>query len=281
MNSYRQVLVWLGLIWAAGANLAQAQMAFEGFAESAFEEAEESEIETDRDSFTPATSVVGKNWLVVESAYTFIDNRGVPETHSYPEIVTRYGITENIELRLGWNYEVGGAGNPVSGNIPDEFEDETMLERESTILYGAKFFLTEQSDWLPESSLIVQGFTPTSGEANDSNLSVTYVGGWKFANNWVWDSAMRYSTGSFEEDHFHVWAPSTVLKVPFGERWKGHIEYFGVFTEGREVESTQHFVSPGVHCLVTPNVEVGVRFGWGLNDQSPNFFTNVGAGLRF
>ena len=76
---------------------------------------ETDEIETDRDSFTPATGVVGKNRLVLESAYSFIDNRNVPETHSLPELVARYGISENIELRFGYNYEVGGAGNPVSG----------------------------------------------------------------------------------------------------------------------------------------------------------------------
>jgi hypothetical protein len=71
------------------------------------EAVEDSEIETDRDSFTPATSVVGRKRLVVESAYSFIDNRGVPETHSLPEIVARYGIADNVELRLGVNYEVG------------------------------------------------------------------------------------------------------------------------------------------------------------------------------
>ena len=258
-----------------------AQFPMESVAENAFESFEEDEIETDRDSFTPSTSVVGHGRFVFEAAHSFIDNRGVPETHSFPEIITRYGISENIELRVGWNYEVGGAGSPISGNVPDSFEEESEIERESRILYGAKFFLTEQCDWIPESSLIVQGFTPTSGEANDTSLSATYVSGWEFDNGWIWDSALRYSTSSDEEDHFNVWAPSTVLKVPFCERWKGHVEYFGVFTDGREEASTQHFFSPGVHYLICPDLEVGVRVGWGLNDQSPNFFSNVGLGVRF
>lgn len=47
---------------------------------------EEDEIETDCDSFTPATSPAGKGRVIVESAYSFIDNRSVPETHSYPEL---------------------------------------------------------------------------------------------------------------------------------------------------------------------------------------------------
>jgi hypothetical protein len=83
--------------------------------ENPFEDA----IETDRDSFTPATTTAGRGRLIVESAYTFQDNRGVKETHSFPELLGRYGLTDRVELRLGWNYEVGGAGSdaraPASG----------------------------------------------------------------------------------------------------------------------------------------------------------------------
>ena len=91
--------------------------------------------------------------------------------------------------------------------------------------------------------------------------------------------AVRHS--SSEDDHFHIWAPSSVLKIPVGERWKVHAEYFGVFTEGREDESVQHFFSPGPHYLITSNLEIGVRVGWGLNREAPNFFSNVGLGWRY
>lgn len=249
--------------------------------EGAREPAEEDEIETDRDSFTPSTNVVGSRRMVLESSYSFIDNRRVYDTHSLPEIIARYGIGSNFELRFGFNYEVGGASSPVSGNVPNDFEQEPKLEEESRILYGTKIKFSEQEDWLPESSFILQGYTPTRGEVTATTYSTAYVFGWKFRNATVWDSAMRYSSGTFEEDNFNVWSPSTVLKVPLGEKWKVHAEYFGVFTEGRQKESRQHFFSPGIHYLISRDLEVGVRVGWGLNDQSPNFFSNVGVGLRF
>lgn len=244
-------------------------------------EEEEDEIETDRDSFTPATTSVGQQRMVLESAYSFIDNRRVPETHSLPELVVRYGVSERIELRFGTNYEIGGAGNPISANIPDDLEAEPGLEEEANVSYGVKFQLTEQWEHRPRNAFLLQAFTPVAGEATDTHLVATYVSGWTFCNGWAWDSALRYSTGSLEEDHFNVWAPSTVLKVPVGDRWKAHLEYFGVFSEGRETESTQHFISPGIHYLISPDWELGVRFGWGLNDQSPHFFANVGGGYRF
>lgn len=241
----------------------------------------ESEFETDRDSFTPSTSVVARNRFIAETSYSFVDNRKVHETHSLPELIVRYGLGKRIELRVGHNYEVGGASSPVSGNIADDEEAEAKLEYGARLLYGTKVLVSEQADWLPESSVILQAFTPTSGKDNNTNFATSYVMGWKLANDWVWDSGLRYSTGAFEEDHFNTWSPSTVIKVPFGERWNAHAEYFGVMTEGRKKESTQHFFSSGVHVLLSSNLELGLRLGWGLNEQAPAFFSNVGIGYRF
>lgn len=252
-----------------------------GEEEAEDEEEEPEEIETDRDSFTPAVATVPFGRSIVESAYSFIDNRNVPETHSFPELIVRHGVADWLELRLGWNYEIGGAGSPVSGNVPGDFADSAAIEEESRCLYGFKAQLTEQCDFVPSSIVMLQGFTPTSGAATDTEMCATYAVGWQLANCWTWDSAMRYSTGGEEDDNFNVWAPSTVLKVPVGERWKAHAEYFGIFTSGRADETEQHYVSPGVHYLVTPDLEVGVRVGWGLSDDSANFFANVGFGWQF
>jgi hypothetical protein len=249
-------------------------------------EEEPDEIETDRDSFTPATTTAGRGRLIAEYAYSFIDNRGIKETHSVPELILRYGVTERVELRLGWNYEVGGAGNETSGSgVSDEdATSRTGVIREYTLAYGAKVGVTKQRRWLPQSAFIVQGFTPTGGSAGASTatqLVATYVAGWVFPNRWKFDAAIRYGTASEEGDHFHAWGPSAVVKVPFGEKWAGHVEYFGLFTSGKAQNFTKHFVSPGLHYLVTPNFEVGFRLGWGLNDRSARFFSNVGVGWRF
>ena len=242
---------------------------------------EADEIETDRDSFTPATTLARRHRLIVESAYTFIDNRRVPETHSFPELLARCGVRDWLELRFGTNYEVGGAGNPVSAVVPDDFDGMPDIEAEANVSYGLKAELTKQREWVPQSAVLLQAFTPTSGENTDTHFVVTYVFGWQLPNKWTWDTAIRYSTGSEEEDHFNVWSPSTVIKIPVGESWKIHAEYFGIFSDGRDNESVQQFFSPGAHYLISQDFEVGVRVGWGLNDETPNFFANFGGGYRF
>jgi hypothetical protein len=75
--------------------------------------------------------------------------------------------------------------------------------------------------------------------------------------------------------------PSTVLKIPLGETWNVHAEYFGIMSSHAENSFSHHFASFGGHMLATPNLEVGVRVGFGLNEESAPFFNNIGVGWRF
>jgi hypothetical protein len=162
--------------------------------------------------------------------------------------------------------------------VPSYLEEEGKLEHESRMLYGVKAALKEQDGFIPVSTVMMYGYTPTSGEETDTQMAVTSITGWSYVGGAAWDSAIRYSTSTFEEDNFGVWAPSSVIKVPLGEHWKAHAEYFGIFSSGREEESSQHYFSPGAHYLVTSNLDVGLCVGWGLIDQAANFFANAGFG---
>ncbi len=242
---------------------------------------EEEHLETDRDSFTPSTTVVGTGRIIFESSYSFIDNRNGPETHSFPEILTRVGVNDWLELRVGWNYEIGGGGSVSSSNGLADDEGLGEVEEEGGVLYGFKIQLTDQVDWLPQSALIVQGTTPTSGPDPATQFTAAYVLGWTLPNDWVIDASMRYGAATEEEDRFNQWAPSIVLRVPVHEQWNIHAEYFGSFTENRADNRNPQYFSPGVHYLISNDCEIGIRVGWGLNDDAADFFSNVGVGYRF
>ena len=236
------------------------------------------ELETDRDSFTFAPTTAGRDLSILESSYSFIDNRTGPEAHSVPETLLRRGVGDRLELRLGFNYEAGGPGT-VSGSEVGGQDIET--EDESRVLYGVKVETSEQDGWLPRSAAVVQGYTPTYGPSTVSTVVVGESWGWRFDNGWEWTSAMRYGTGFDKGDAFNQWAPSTVVKAPVGERWNVHVEYFGILSTGKEEPVDAQFASFGGHVLVTEDFEVGLRVGWGLTDSSPNFFTNLGIGVRY
>ena len=239
---------------------------------------ERDEIETDRDSFTFAPSTTGAQRTILESSYSFIDNRLGPEAHSVPELLMRRGLGDKVELRVGFNYEAGGPGTVSGTEVGGE---DIVAEYESRVLYGTKVETSEQAGWIPRSAVVVQGYTPTYGPTTQSTVVAGEAFGWRFANGWEWNSAMRYGTGFVDADAFNQWAPSTVLKVPVGERWNVHTEYFGIFSSGKQLPLNIQYLSFGGHVLVTKDFEVGLRYGWGLNETTPNFFTNLGVGVRY
>ena len=100
-------------------------------------------------------------------------------------------------------------------------------------------------------------------------------------NGWDLDSSVRYAAATEEGDRFNEWAPSIVVKAPLGEHWNVHAEYFGLFSQNREHDVNTQYFSPGIHYLISRDCEVGIRAGWGLNDDAASFFSNVGLGLRF
>ncbi len=263
---------------------AEVRASYQEAAESEFgseseEGEEEDEIETDRDSFTPATTLVGAGRSMLESSYSIIDNRASLDRHSFPELLLRVGLTDWFELRLGANVEIGGGGT-VSGSELGGDEEGTGSKTETNVLYGFKAALTDQIGWVPRSALIVQANTPTSGPDTATQLVTGYVAGWTLPNGWIWDYSVRYVAANEEHDHFNQWAPSTVLKIPFYEKWNTHIEYFGIFSDNKADNVNPQYFSPGVHYLISPNCEVGVRTGWGINRDAANFFANVGIGWR-
>lgn len=238
----------------------------------------ENELETDRDSVTPATSLVGVRRTVVESSYSFIENSIGQDTHSFPELLVRYGLTKRFEIRLGWNYETGGVNSIISGN---QAEPNGEGEEASRLLFGGKFGMWKQHRWLPESALIIQGLTPTSGDSSLTAYSITPVFGWALSERLKHDFACRFQSSENGDDNFNVWTPSSVIKLAINERWTAHAEYFSVLSDGRDEATRQHFLSPGVHRLLNSDMEVGVRVGWGLNRQSPDFFSNIGIGWMY
>lgn len=242
------------------------------------EEQAESEWETDRDSVTPSTAIASRNRTIWESSFTVIDHTFGKDTYSYPELLLRHGLSDQLEARLGWNYEVGSANTISSGN---ELELHGGEEEASRLLYGIKWAFAEQEGLIPEAAMILQGLTPTSGEFTATAISLTPVIGWAYKEGVKHDWSCRFQTSENGLDEFNVWTPTSVLKFSFGERWTAHAEYFGVFTDGRERETVQHFFSPGLHRLIHSDLEIGIRVGWGLNEQAPDFFSNIGLGWRY
>jgi Putative MetA-pathway of phenol degradation len=247
-------------------------------------EAEEPEefIETDRNSFTFAPFTPGAGRLIVESAYSYINIGQEGATHSFPETVFRYGIGDRLELRLGYNYEIGRASNVAEGDIASNFG----INAEQQILYGFKYALTRQrpeTRFMPSSTILAQGHTPIGSVEGRSQIRLGYALGWVLPNGWTFDQGVRFGTDQEGSDGYTLWAPSAVLRIPLGreKRWFTQVEYFGITSQAKEHNFSKQFIDTGLHYFITPNFEVGTVVAFGLNEQTRGVLVNVGFGLRF
>jgi hypothetical protein len=223
---------------------------------------------------------------VIEASGTFIDRDNARESYSFPEALARYGIGDRLELRLGWNYETGGGGNEVSsGGLVARRRARRATEpsvNEAYLTYGVKVALTRQVELVPDTAIILVGRTPTEGEMMESTVAGTAIAGWGAGPETERvDVALRFATAQDGIDRYNVWSPSVVLRLPMADVATAHVEYFGLFTHGRATDTQGHYISAGGSVRLTPDVEVGVRGGHGLTDESARWFINAGFGCRY
>jgi len=242
---------------------------------------EEGDLGTDRDAFTPSTHTVAPGVLLHEASYVYIDNLTGRPTNNYPEWLLRIGATDWLEWRFGVNYGVGSQGNVVTSVEVGEGTLDGSTLYETSILYGLKVNVTAQQGWRPESCFILEATTPAYGDVFGTSPVATYVAGWELANGWRLDGAIRYAYAEGFVDWFSRWTPSAVLRIPVTDRWEVHAEWFGSYTAGLTDNTARPFFSPGTHYMVTKNMEIGLRVGWGLSDEAAPFFSDAGLGWRW
>lgn len=239
------------------------------------------ELDADRDAFTPNTHTVERGHALTETAYTYIENRLGPATHSLPELLVRAGILERVELRFGVNYEAGSGGSVVTALESGEGVDGSEFSTEASLLSGLKAVVSEQDGWLPRSVGIVEAYTPTAGDVWATEPAATYAFGWELAEGNRLDAAIRYVYAADEEGTFDKWMPSMVLRLPLTERLEMHAEWFGTWTDGLEDEKVRPFAGPGWHFVVFSGFEIGFRCGWGLTNDAANFYSDFGFAIGY
>lgn len=267
--------VWLGaalvlaLLWQAPPDSARA------------EEVAEGDLGTDRDAFTPSTKTIAPGTLLSEGSYVYIDNRSGLPTNNVPEYLLRIGATDWLEWRFGVNYSVNSAGNIVTSVEVGERRPFDKSLYEANVLYGFKADVSDQEGIVPESCFIMEAGTPTSGDLWGTIPVATAVAGWELPWGARLDGALRYAYAQGHTRWFSRWSPSVVIRQPITERFEIHAEWFETVTEGLRKDNVRPFFSPGTHYLLTENIEVGLRVGWGLNDVAAGFFSDTGIAWRY
>lgn len=249
------------------------------------EEDEDDALVTDRPDFTEASSTVGRGVLQMESGYTFARDRSADvraRGHSAPELLLRYGITEQIELRFVWNY--------LWERATDGTNAESLAGATDLVL-GTKIALTTEQGWRPESALIVAASLPTGGVSltNDqAKLQLNYLYAWDLPHDFSLSASTGYfglgeledrATGQF--DHFNQFHQSCSLGIPVSDSIGAYVEYFGLYFTRRASNVPENYMDGGFTYRPNDDTQFDIRAGIGLNEAATDFFTGVGFSRRF
>ena len=246
-------------------------------------------LETDRPDFTEASSVVGRGVLQIETGYTFVfdDEAGTRvRTHTAPEGVFRYGISDNVELRTVWNYTWTDSTTAGVTEREDGADD---------LVFGFKFALTSQSGLIPESALILDMSSPTggSGVTNENDeFGSNYLYGWDLPGDRYFAGSFGYSTATQltaltapiigrSVDRHGIFHSSVTYGIPIAESWNAYFEYFGLYYHGLDGGRPQNYFDSGVTHLFNNNVQFDARIGVGLNSSAEDLFAGTGMSFRF
>ena len=244
-------------------------------------------IETERHDFTQSATTVGRGVVQVESGYTFFydEEDGERETaHTVPELMLRFGLTDDIEFRLRWDYAwVVPDGEPVESGAED-------------LRWSFKLQMTEQreSSWRPTSALEINSTLPTGGEAWTTGrvgIGLDYIYQWEVSPGTTLAGSTGFSTDGFgdfgllpeepQADKSLAMSQSAVVGFELSESNTAYVEWFCILSHGLEDEFVIHVFDIGVDHYVTDNFVLDVRVGMGLSGDADDFFSGVGGGYRF
>ncbi|MBL4662760.1 MAG: transporter [Flavobacteriaceae bacterium] len=221
---------------------------------------ETSELITDRPDATesPNTVPIGSFQIETGGFYTSFEetidgNKVKQEVLGYNTTLIRYGILDNLEFRLGWNFEEGQT--TINGtklmNVASGF---------SPLLVGMKVNIVQENGWLPTIGLLGHLYLPVSA-GNDYKPQTTGADfRFSFDHSLSPKSGLGYNIGAQWGDDSPEVAYVYTLVYGYSATDKFGL-YAEVYGDLPENNSANHFWDAGLTYLLTPNLQIDVTIG--------------------
>jgi hypothetical protein len=229
---------------------------------------------TDRPDATEASSTVGKGVFQIESGglyESFKDNSITFEAYTYNTTLLRYGILDNIELRVGWDFVEGVA--KVNGNRFDN-----VTSGLSPLLLGVKIDIAEEKNGMPEVAIIGHVF-PLFSASKDYRPETTAVDfRFAFSHTLSEKSNIGYNLGAqWGNDSPEAEAIYTVsYGYSLTDRFGMYAELYGDLPED---SSANHYWDAGFTYLVSNDLQLDAYFGTSIT-EGQDLLLGLGASFR-
>lgn len=229
---------------------------------------------TDRPDATEASSTVGKGVLQIETGGlydTFEDNGIKTENYTYNTTLVRYGILDNMELRLGWDFVEGSTkiNNTKLDNVTSGL---------SPLLLGVKIDIAEEKNGWPEVALIGHMF-PIFSAAQDYRPEYTSIDfRFSLSHTLSEKSSLAYNIGAEWGNDSPEAAPIYTIAYGYSitDKFGMYVEAYGDFPEDNKAN---HYWDAGFTYLVSNDLQLDTYFGTSIT-KGQDLLLGVGLSYR-
>lgn len=237
------------------------------------------DLVTDRPDQTESAEVVGPGRVQVELGATHTEVDDFVENDAFGELLVRIGISDNFELRVGYDGYNDAEVNTPGFQFSDSGSGDTNI--------GFKWKMADESGKRPQMALLVGTSLPTGDDAFTSdnaepsfrfNASHTLSERVGLAYNIGMASVVEEdATG---DDSMLAVAQYT-LAFGFGltDRWGAFLEAYGDIPTSAS-GGPANAVDGGLTFLITPTVQWDMAVGTGISDAAEDFFISTGISFR-
>lgn len=229
---------------------------------------ESPELITDRPDQTESSVTVPHKFLQIETGFVMENSKtdlADQKAYTYNSTLLRYGLFDNLELRLGLEY----LGEKVTNK---NAETTNAISGLSPLYAGFKAKIAEEDGWKPEIAFLAAMVLPfTASEdykpeysgadirfAFSHTLSDRFSLGYNLGAQWNGETAM----------------PSYFYSVSLGAgiiyKLEMFIESYGLIPETGEAE---HLLDAGFTYLLLPNLQFDASGGIGIYNSIDNFIS--------
>ncbi|MFL6263288.1 MAG: transporter [Thermoanaerobaculia bacterium] len=235
-------------------------------------------INPDRPDFTDGPLLVAPGHLQVETGYTYA-RTGSEKSSSLGELLLRYAFDDRWEARLGLNsYDWIDSGVPgerrISG-FEDPFAEVKIRLNDAAAEHRAH--------GAPAMGLLLNTTIPVGARALTADAwqpTGILAFHWDLPAEWSLETNLGYSYAADSGRRFGQLFASASAGYSINERWGGFIEGY-VFSKESADGSATHYADTGLSYQVSNDLALDFHIGVGLDKPHPNWFTGLGASVRF
>jgi len=229
---------------------------------------------TDRPDQTESPNALSKGFLQVEtgaSFESFYKNNIKTEYYTFNTTLVRFGLLENLELRLGWDFTE--ISTKVNGNKLDN-----VASGINPLLLGFKTSIAKENGAFPEIGFLGHIYLPfaASNDYKPETTGVDFI--FAFAHTLSDTASLSYNIGAAWRDDSSE--ASYVYTIAYGhsisDKLGAYVELYGDMPEN---SSPNHFWDAGVTYLLSDNVQLDATVGSSIT-EGQDLLLSAGVSFR-